>query len=52
MEKRFKAPDGEVFTLYELRKLAEPNEVEALEDAEAGCTVFVSYFCSELECIL
>jgi hypothetical protein len=52
MEKRFKAPDGEVFTLYELRKLAEPNELEDLEAVEVGKTVFVSYFCSELECIL
>ena len=52
MEKRFKTPDGEVFTLYELRKVAEPDEMAKLEEAEDGGTVFVSYFCSELECII
>ena len=52
MEKRFKTPDGEVFTLYELRKVAEADEIAKLEESEAGATVFVSYFCSELECIL
>jgi hypothetical protein len=31
MEKRFKTIDGEVYTLYELRKVAEPNELEDLE---------------------
>lgn len=52
MEKTFVTPDGETFTLYELKKVSEADELEALEDASFDEEVYMTYFCCKMKRIL